>query len=290
MNRTKFLTILLTLALVVVLATSCTPTKTPATTPAVSDSVTMQQYIELASRVDTLDLEIKNLSKVPQQTTDYSKTITDLQSQVSGLTKSINDAKTSANSAVATSSAATANLANLTTVVNSLKASITALQNAQAANTVIGTTPININGLSVTFLTSTAYMPTINNTTPATVQFAVKITNATDKDLTNVDITGAIVFSSYLYHLADGYPKIVDADGKTTYNFFYNGATTVNFEVYSTQVLAGRVYVTSNLSIPKQSSITLRPRISIQSSADYSISAQTVNLSLSTIAYDIVTP
>jgi hypothetical protein len=271
------------MAVGLLLLTSCTPKPivTPTPTTSAIELQLQQQLTELSSTVSQLKSQVTALaSQTP--TVTLSSDIAKLQTQLNATSTAISNTLTEAQKAVNASTTTSNAVATLAQDVTALKASVTALQQAQAANTVIGTTPVNVNGLSVTFITNSVYLSGIGITTPSTVQLALKIANSKTTSLINVDIVGTITFSQSLTNLAPSYPILVDGDGVFTYNYYFNGTSTINFEVYSTKTGT----TTAKLSIPKQSSITLRPRASLLAS-QYVIAAGTVTVSLSTISYDI---
>jgi len=294
MKRTRILATIAVLTLLLVVLVGCTPQKVPATTTPTSSvttpaaTTTPQQLTELQGKVTSLQTQVDGILKNPNLTTDYSAQLKSIQTQLTTINSSLTEARSNAATAITNSTNTATSLATLKSSVDSLKATVTAIQQAQAVSVTLGTTPVNINGLSVTYLTQTVYVGSVANDTPATVQFAIKITNATDKAFNNVDIVGFIRIPNLSYYNSQPTTlTLVDAEGKIFYNSYYNGSTDINFEAYNTQVVSGRTVINTNLSIPKQSSITLRPRLTIQATNTYQLSNQQYTVGLNTITYDV---
>lgn len=149
----------------------------------------------------------------------------------------------------------------------------------QANLTTIGTKPVNVNGISVTFITNNPVIASPSTTIPTTAQMALKVTNTSGKIITNVDITGTITATPYLANMPAGYPSLVDGATAFLYNYYFNGSNAINFEVYNN-------VAKQTITLNPGDSITLRPRVSILSSATQVQPASTLTLSLSNISYD----
>ncbi len=291
MKRISILIVIVAMLLIATVVAGCTPTKTPTTTPttpAATATVTQTQFTELQGKVASLQTQVDGMLKNPNLTTDYSTQLKTMQTQLNTINTTLTEARTNAATAAVSSANNASTIAGLKTTVDSLKATVKAIQDAQASSVTLGTQPVNINGLNVVYLTQTVYVGSVASDTPATTQYAIKITNTTDKDFNNVDIVGFIRIPNLSYYGTQPTTlTLVDAEGKIYYTSYYNGSTDINFEAYNTQVLSGKVYVKTNLSIPKQSSITLRPRLTIQATNTYQLSNQQYTIGLNTITYDV---
>ncbi len=230
------------------------------------------KFNNVASQLAT----VSTLSSLPQ-------TVSTLKAQVDTLSNSLETVK----GQVATAAPNATNLANLTKAVDSLKTTVTTIQQAMSAySVVIGATPVNINGLSVTFLSSSTLLAGVSTSSPATIQLSVKIANNTGSNIGNLDIIGALTLSQYTASYAAGYPALTDVAGSVNYVSYYNGSNVVNFEVYSQSTPGPKgTVITTNLSIPNGSSITLRPCLKLLATG-YALPATVVTLTLSTIVYD----
>jgi uncharacterized protein YlxW (UPF0749 family) len=251
-------------------------TPTPVT-PASTTYATQKQVNDLNAVITTMQSQINSLV-ANSSGAETTKALADLRAQANSVNATLADTQNALTSLTTTNTVTAASVEALTTTVNALKSQITSIQQTLSANTtVIGSKPVNINGLSVTFLTYTTYLSTTAINTATSTQLAVKISNTTGHDITNLDIIGALTFSQYYFQFADNYPKLTDGAGTASYTQYYNGSTAINFEAYSTG--SGKT-----LTIPKNSSITLRPRVELKVSN--MLLASTVTLTLSTISYD----
>jgi hypothetical protein len=174
-----------------------------------------------------------------------------------------------------------ASVISLNTDIQALKADVATIKSERAgAGATIGMASVNINGVDVAFLLNNVHLSPADPVTPGVAQLAVRITNGTSRSLIGVDIIGSVLLStSLLGGIKTGYPTLVDGVAAYAYNAYYNGSNAINFEVFS---VGGK-----DITIPKQSSITLRPRVTFLAAAGSLIPAMNLTISLSTISYDL---
>lgn len=275
--------VVVVLMMVVSLIISCEPPKQtakptvaippPPIVPITTVDATQQQVANLSTQLTTLQTQVNTLAMQLKDVAANKSAVATLQTQVTTISKDVQKLQGGDTST---------KLKELTDSITALKTTVESLQRAQSASTSIGTVPVNINGLSVAFITPSAYTGGFLGTTPGSLQLAIKISNDTGSTLSNVDITGALIFSQTLYNLASDYPKLGDGISSIIYNYSYNGTNVVTFEAFN--MVYGKTVI--NLAIPKQGSLTLRPKISLLPQAGYSIPATTVTVSIGSISYD----
>lgn len=256
-----------------------TPSETSTPTPTATIPVTQEQLNVLSAQIADIKSRIDQMAS-----TSNESAVKQLQTQIGNLSADIALAKSNAEKANSLAAVNSTSLANLTNTVNSLKTSLTTLQQQiQSSSVVIGSQPVTIDGLSVTFLQNSVRLGSIESTTPSYAQLAVKITNNTAYTVSNLDVVGLLDFSRDLSYLATGFPSLVDGASAVNYNYYFDGDDIIHFEVYQ-KPPSGKI-AGGPISIAKGASITLRPRVGIQTT-DHTYGATTVSLKIKTIAYD----
>ena len=240
-------------------------------------TVVVSPLQQLTNTVGELQVQVASITNQIANLNPLGSTVATLQSQLSSIGSRLNDLQSTVENLPQTNT----NLTPITESITALQEQVKTLLANQSANTVIGTTPVIVNGLSVVFITNNVYLESSNAITAKTVQLSVKITNANSFAVKNVDITGVISFSPVLTGTAAGYPILVDASGTTNYTYYYGSGLSIVFECYNQTINK----VVSTISIPANTSITLRPRITVLGSTT-ATPASSVVISLTTIAYD----
>jgi uncharacterized protein YukE len=262
-------------------------TGAPGETTGGSGALASQQLLQaridgLASKVAGIDQLIAKAKSEPGGTAvaDYSSRIDALSSEATNLSNQIDLLEQKLNDVQQTVGAG--DVQGLSDSVKQLQSQVAQLQDRlKVAETSLGNTPVTVDGLAIVFITNNVEIGETGPSTPGSGQFAIKIVNTTASTITNVDVTGNIITSQYIFDaLASAYPQIVDGAGLCTYTSFIKQDKAIHFEAFGNGKTA--------LSIPAGGSITLRPKISVLAAANEKLPDLALSLSLETISFDRV--